>query len=696
MPFSLIEQYQRKILELLDSIVVKNKYKYVVVDQYTSKLIDNVFETNDILRHDVSAIEMIEERRQSRGTFEAVYILSPKDYVVDCLLADFARSPPRYGAAHIFFVPMFDEAQVNKIYNSAVAPYIRCCVSLMIDYLPQQSNVFTFGNQDSLPIFYNPSCLDLVVAAARRTARSLVGVCVTLGEYPLIRFLNPPVETHMAHTLPYMIAKEVQEGLDEYARANRDFPTVEPDRPQSIFLVLDRSMDLDGPYLHEFSYEAMAHDLLFIENGNKYTYARQSQDGVQEDVVGVLSEKDPVWVSLRHKYIADTIDEVKEKIVKFTEENSQFANLDNASASQLKDILLTMNVFSKEKEILGLHMSMTETITELFNRTRLSAIADVEQCLATALTPEGKPPKAVLEELVPLLDDEHVSTRDRVRLLALYLLYREGVVEADFAKLCKHGKLSSMDMHLIRNMDLLGAKLFKESPKDRRPPKKSTRIEVTEGETQPFTRYVPRVKDILTGVVNNTLDLELFKHFKDQPIGVYDSMPALSTTSSAPRRNRAFWHDRSTQVPAQRIFVFIAGGMTYAETRSAYEISNAHNKEVIIGSDNFLTPTDWLHQLSRLRMRRRDLNLAADQPDPEMPAYLLERDPPPQQYITSQGRNGKQAQSAPGPSVPSTGPHKLSRNPDYHHHKTTGNPPGHFDVETKKKGKLGKLGGFFK
>jgi syntaxin-binding protein 1 len=86
-------------------------------------------------------------------------------------------------------------------------------------------------------------------------------------------------------------------------------------------------MDLDGPYLHEFSYEAMAHDLLFIENGNKYTYARQSQDGEQEDVVGVLSEKDPVWVSLRHKYIADTIDEVKEKIVKFTEENSQFANL---------------------------------------------------------------------------------------------------------------------------------------------------------------------------------------------------------------------------------------------------------------------------------------------------------------------------------------------------------------------------------
>ncbi|KAK9366011.1 Sec1-like protein [Lipomyces kononenkoae] len=696
MPFSLIEQYQRKILELLDSIVVKNKYKYVVVDQYTSKLIENVFQTNDILRHDVSAIEKIEDRRQSRGTFEAVYILSPKDYVVECLLADFARSPPRYGAAHIFFVPMFDEAQVNKIYNSAVAPYIRCCVSLMIDYLPQQSNVFTFGHQDALPIFYNPSCLDLVVATARRTARSLVGVCVTLGEYPLIRFLNPPVETHMAYTLPYMIAKEVQEGLDEYARANRDFPNVEPDRPQSIFLVLDRSIDLDGPYLHEFSYEAMAHDLLFIENGNKYTYARQNQDGEQEDVVGVLSEKDPVWVSLRHKYIADAIDEVREKIVKFTAENSQFANLDNASASQLKDVLLTMNVFSKEKELLGLHMSMTETITEIFNRTMLGAIADIEQCLATALTPEGKPSKAVLEELVPLLDDEHVSTRDRVRMLALYLLYRGGMIEADFSKLCKHAKLSSMDMHLIRNMDLLGAKLFKASPKEKRPPKKSVKNEVTDGETQPFTRYVPRVKDILTDLVNNALDLELFKHVKDQPIGVYDSMLAQSTTSAAPRRNRAFWHDRSVQVPAQRIFVFIAGGMTYAEIRSAYEISNMHNKEVIIGSDDFLTPTKWLHQLSRLRSRRRDLNLLADQPEPETPAYLLERDPLPPQHIISQGRNGKQAPSTSGQSVPSTAPHKLSRNPENHHHRTTGNPPGHFDVEAKKKGKLGKLGGLFK
>lgn len=68
-----------------------------------------------------------------------------------------------------------------------------------------------------------------------------------------------------------------------------------------------------------------------------------------------------------------------------------------------------MSGFSKEKDQLSLHFNMTETITELFNKTRLSDIAQVEQCCATGLTDEGKAPKEVLAQIVPLLDDPQIS-----------------------------------------------------------------------------------------------------------------------------------------------------------------------------------------------------------------------------------------------------------------------------------------------
>lgn len=100
----------------------------------------------------------------------------------------------------------------------------------------------------------------------------MVSLCSAMGEYPLVRFYNPSKHTHDACTLSYMLASVFQQELDNYARANRNFPNVEGNRPQSIFIIIDRSVDLVEPFLHEFSYEALVHDLLSIDEGNKYVY----------------------------------------------------------------------------------------------------------------------------------------------------------------------------------------------------------------------------------------------------------------------------------------------------------------------------------------------------------------------------------------------------------------------------------------
>jgi syntaxin-binding protein 1 len=91
-----------------------------------------------------------------------------------------------------------------------------------------------------------------------------------------------------------ILAFFVQNALDEYKKANPDFavcyhsltfdsaanhllqkPT-EPPRPRGTLFITDRAMDMIAPFVHEFTYQAMANDLLPIEGGTKYTCAPTS------------------------------------------------------------------------------------------------------------------------------------------------------------------------------------------------------------------------------------------------------------------------------------------------------------------------------------------------------------------------------------------------------------------------------------
>jgi syntaxin-binding protein 1 len=47
-----------------------------------------------------------------------------------------------------------------------------------------------------------------------------------------------------------------------------------------------------------------------------------------------------------------------------------------------------------------------------------------------------------------------------------------------------------------------------------------------------------------------------------------------------------------------RIIVFVLGGLTHSELRSAYELTQAAQREVIIGSSAMLTPKSFIDALT--------------------------------------------------------------------------------------------------
>lgn len=86
-------------------------------------------------------------------------------------------------------------------------------------------------------------------------------------------------------------------------------------------------MDTFSPLLHEFTYQAMAHDLLPIKDGDKVTYKTTLNEGKDNEETKdmEIGEMDKVWVSYRHMHMKDLLGKLGEDFAKFRAANPQFA-----------------------------------------------------------------------------------------------------------------------------------------------------------------------------------------------------------------------------------------------------------------------------------------------------------------------------------------------------------------------------------
>lgn len=252
--------------------------------------------------------------------------------------------------------------------------------------------------------------------------------------------------------------------------------------------------------------------------------------------------------------------------------------------------------------------------------------------LSTSSTAQlsGMPsPTPSTPQLTPL------SPTERLRLIALYILYKDGLLEGDITKLMLHSGLRRPDESVIRSLERLGARVTKPL-KDPNPNRIRGRKPIhspnpDDDEGNDFSRYATGIKQLLEEHVKGTLDTQLFPYTKPELVPSLTGNSTDSGSQASLRSAKPTWARSRLSVvePRQRVIVFIAGGATFSEARACYEISKASLRDVFLGSSHMLTPNTFLTQLANLKAKRSTLLLPDDAPKKVMPAHLRDPDPVP-------------------------------------------------------------------
>jgi len=552
--------------------------KVILLDQDTMGVLSLAFTHSEILEREVYLFERLDHpSREHMPHLKAICLLRPDDHNVGLLAQEL--SSPKYGEYHVFFTNVVPRQSLQRLASADLRQLVRGVHEYFADYFPLQPDCFS--------LHMGPCVATDSRSAHRITERvcdGLAACILSLKRQPILRYQKT---SELSSQVARELARRMQTERRLFSVQRREEPPV--------LLILDRRNDPVTPLLSQWTYQAMVHDLIGIENhrvvlsddssttrkSGASSSSSSSSRARSAAAAAAASAGDPTEVVLnpahdpffeRNMYLnwGEIGMNVKEAMRRVQSADAGHRNL--ASLEDMKQFIERYPEFRKMKAEVSNHISVLEQLLKEVNRRHLLNVSPIEQQLAC-----NHDHSTALKEVSQMLRNPSIADIERVKITLLYALRYEGHPDNDLARLKSLLVASGMPEAKIRLLDALLAY----SSAQQRPDlfKDTSWIDVAKSKLRStglagveniYTQHTPLLMSLLEDLLRGKLDASL-----------YPSIAGGATRG------------RPTQV-----ICFFVGGATYAEAQAIARLNRTHpTARVILGGTDFLNTEQFLKQV---------------------------------------------------------------------------------------------------
>ncbi|XP_049388761.1 vacuolar protein sorting-associated protein 45 homolog [Solanum stenotomum] len=546
--------------------------KVLILDSSTVSSVSVVYSQSELLKKEVFLVELVDSiamSKESMSHLKAVYFLRPTSENIQHMRRQLAK--PRFGEYHLFFSNILKDTQLHMLADSDEHEVVQQLQEFYADFVALDAYHFTLNiaanHMYMLPAVVDPSGLQQF---CDRIVDGISAVFLALKRRPIIRYSRTSdIAKRIAHEASKLMYQQ-ESGLFDFRRTE-----VSP-----LLLIIDRRDDPVTALLNQWTYQAMVHELIGIQD-NKVNLKNVGKLPKDQQEVVLSSEQDAFFKANMYENFGD----IGMNIKKMVDDFQQVAK-SNQNIQTIEDMAKFVDNYPEYRKMQGnvsKHVTLVTEMSKIVEERKLMLVSQTEQELAC-----NGGQGAAFEAVTNLLNNDNISDVDRLRLVMLYAL--------------RYEKESPVQLMQLFN------KLASRSPK-----------------------YKPGLVQFLlkqAGVDKRTGDLygnrDLLNIARNMARGlkgvenVYTQhQPLLFQTMENITRGRLrdvdypYVGNHFQQARPQEVVIFVVGGTTYEESRSV-ALQNSTNSGIrfILGGSSLLNSKRFLKDLEEAqRIARISTNM---------------------------------------------------------------------------------------